>query len=94
MVFPKGYKRMKAYQHLIFDENEMICKIPKAVLLTNENDELKEMTYHFNNLLEKKNVSHILLNNGFDGHMGIIYKPYTEENSQVISEIRKYWNIN
>lgn len=54
MVFPKGYKRMKAYQHLIFDENEMICKIPKAVLLTNEKDELKEMTYHFNNLLEKR----------------------------------------
>ena len=91
MIFPKGYKKMKKYQYLIFEKNNKLTTLPKTVLLTNEKDNLKKMTYYFKKVLDDNNVDYKLFNIGADGHMGIIYKPYTDENQKTIDSIQEYF---
>lgn len=91
MVFPKGYKNMKEYQYLLFEQNNALSELPKVVLITNEKDELKSMTYYFKELLNNAKVENLLIDRGSDGHMGIIFKPYTEENLTTIDEIINYF---
>ena len=91
MIFPKNYKKDIRYQDIIFENNKEICKLPKTILLTNSQDELKNMTYYFEDLLNKMKVENKLINSGADGHMGIIFKPYTEDNSKIIDEIIRYF---
>lgn len=93
MVFPKGYKKMKKYHYLIFENNNKMCSLPKTVILTNENDELRKMSYYIKQVLDDKKVNNKLYDIGFDGHMGIIFKPYTEDNKKMIREIIKYLQI-
>lgn len=45
------------------------------------------MTYYFEKVLSKANVENKMIDRGSDGHMGIIYKPYTDENTVIIDEI-------
>ena len=77
MVFPKGYNKMDKYQYLIFEKNKSISTLPKAVILTNEKDELRKMSYYFKDILDNRNVENLLIDSGSDGHMGIIYTPYS-----------------
>lgn len=91
MVFPKLYKNDKKYQDIVFQNNEELQLLPKTFLLTNSKDELKDMTYYFKKLLDDKKVNNKLIDNGEDGHMGIIFRPYTEENKIIIQEIKKYF---
>lgn len=91
MVFPKQYKNDKRYQDIVFQNNEELQLLPKTFLLTNSKDELKDMTYYFKKLLDDKKVNNKLIDNGEDGHMGIIFRPYTEENKIIIQEIKKYF---
>lgn len=93
MVFPKGYKKMDKYQYLIFENNCKLSTLPKTILLTNEKDNLKKMTYYFKRVLDDNNVDNKLFDIGTDGHMGIIYKPYTDENQKVIDNIQEYFKI-
>lgn len=74
IVFPKGYKEMDKYQYLIFDINNKLATLPKTVLLTNEKDTLREMTYYFKRVLDAHRVDNRLFDAGTDGHIGIIYK--------------------
>ena len=53
-------------------------------------DELKDKSYYFKVLLDKNKVQEKIINKGNDGHMGIIFKLYTEENQAIIDEIIKY----
>lgn len=90
MIFPKQYKNDKRYMDMVFENNNELYKLPKTILLTNSEDELRDMTYYFKNILDNSKVDNKLIDKGTDGHMGIIFKPYTEENQTIIDEIIKY----
>ena len=90
MIFPKDYKDDKRYKYLTAENNEYITKLPKAALLTNSKDVLKKMTYFFDGVLTEKNVEHRLFEYGKDGHTGIIFKPYTDENQDVLMKVKDY----
>ena len=90
MIFPKRYKEDKRYKYLTAENNEFIQKLPKAALLTNSKDVLKKMTYYFDGVLSQKSVEHRLFEYGKDGHTGIIFKPYTEENQAVLKSVKEY----
>ena len=90
MIFPKGYKEDNRYKYLTAENNEFIQKLPKAALLTNSKDVLKKMTYYFDGVLKQKGVEHRLFEYGKDGHTGIIFKPYTDENQAVLKSVREY----
>ena len=90
MIFPKGYKNDKRYKYLTAENNEYITGLPKSALLTNSKDVLKKMTYYFDSVLTKKSVEHRLFEYGKDGHTGIIFKPYTDENQAVLEKVRDY----
>ena len=93
MVFPKDYKKMDKYQYLIFENNCALSTLPKIILLTNEKDELKKMTYYFKKVLDDHNVANKLFDIGTDGHIGIIFKPYTDENQKVIDNIQECFEV-
>lgn len=93
MVFPKGYNKMDKYQYLIFEKNKSISTLPKAVILTNEKDELGKMSYYFKDILDNRNVENLLIDSGSDGHMGIIYTPYSENNQSIINQIDGYYKV-
>ena len=90
MIFHKGYKNDKRYKYLTAENNEYITGLPKSALLTNSKDVLKKMTYYFDSVLTKKSVEHRLFEYGKDGHTGIIFKPYTDENQAVLEKVRDY----
>lgn len=90
MIFPKRYKEDKRYRYLTAENNEYIQKLPKAALLTNSKDVLKKMTYYFDGVLSQKGVEHRLFEYGKDGHTGIIFKPYTDENQAVLKSVKEY----
>ena len=90
MIFPKRYKEDKRYRYLTAENNEYIQKLPKAALLTNSKAVLKKMTYYFDGVLNQKGVEHRLFEYGKDGHTGIIFKPYTDENLAVLKSVREY----
>ena len=87
MVFPKGYNKMDKYQYLIFEKNNSISTLPKTVILTNEKDELRKMSYYFKTILDKNKIDNKLFDIGSDGHMGIIYTPYSDINQNIIDQI-------
>ncbi len=91
MVFPKGYKKMTKYHYLIFENNRKLSTLPKTVLLTNEKDELRTMTYYFKKVLDDYQVDNKLFDVGTNGHMGIIFKPYTDENQKVLDAIQEFF---
>lgn len=93
MVFPKGYNKMDKYQYLIFEKNKSISTLPKTVILTNEKDELGKMSYYFKDILDNRNVENLLIDSGSDGHMGIIYTPYSENNQSIINQIDGYYKV-
>jgi hypothetical protein len=82
---------MDQYQYLIFDKNSQLATLPKTVLLTNEKDTLRKMTYFFKRVLDAHHVDHKLFDVGADGHMGIIFKTYTDENQRIIDDIQEYF---
>ena len=90
MIFPKRYKEDKRNRYLTAENNEYIQKLPKAALLTNSKDVLKKMTYYFDGVLKQKGVEHRLFEYGKDGHTGIIFKPYTDENLAVLKSVEEY----
>ncbi len=89
MVFPKNYKKDARYQNLIFEQNPDIKSLPKLALITNSSDELKDMTYYFDELLRKNNIEHRLFDEGSQGHMGIIFNPEPNLIDSVCDYIRK-----
>ena len=91
MIFPKQYKYDKRYKDMVFESNNELYKLPKTILLTNSEDELRNMTYYFKNILDNSKVDNKIIDKGTDGHMGIIFKPYTEENMAIIGEILDYF---
>ncbi len=91
MVFPKGYKKMKKYQYLVFENNRALSTLPKTVLLTNKKDNLRDMSYYFKKVLDEHQVDNKLFDVGTDGHMGIVFKPYTDENQKVLDRIQEYF---
>lgn len=93
MVFPKGFKKMAKYHYLIFENNRKLSTLPKTVLLTNEKDELRTMTYYFKKVLDGHQVDNKLFDVGTDGHLGIIFKPYTDENQKVLDAIQEFFEI-
>ena len=78
MVFPKGYKNDPRYGFLVFEKNGAVSGLPKTALITNDKDELKEMSYYFDELLERDHVPHRLFDKGSEGHMGIVFRPVTD----------------
>ena len=48
------------------------------------------MTYFFDGVLKDNGVQHRLYDGGKDGHTGIIFYPYREENIKTMKEIRDY----
>ena len=89
MVFPKGYKNDARYRHLLFAENSEISNFPKTVIITNESDELKDMSLYFDGLLKSRNVKHILFENGSKGHMGVIFAPKAD-GMRLLGEVSEY----
>ncbi len=87
MIFPKGYETDKRYPYLVFEGNETLKLLPETVLITNRKDELKGMTFYFQKLLERSGVTNTLLDRGPDGHMGIIFEPFSESGSQLLDSI-------
>lgn len=90
MIFPKQYKYDKRYKDMVFESNNELYKLPKTILLTNSEDELRDMTYYFKNILDNSKVDNKIIDKGTDGHMGIIFKPYTEENQIILDDILNY----
>jgi len=48
------------------------------------------MTFHFEKVLENKGAEHRLLLYGKDGHTGIIFVPYSDENMSVLKQVSEY----
>lgn len=92
MVFPKSYKNDRRYEYLLFDRNDDVNRLPKTVIITNESDQLKDMSYNFNELLDKRYVEHVLLEKGSKGHMGVIFDP-KKDGMILINEIFDYLGI-
>ena len=92
MVFPKSYKNDRRYEYLLFDRNDDVNRLPKTVIITNESDQLKDMSYYFNELLDKRYVEHVLLEKGSIGHMGVIFDP-KKDGMILINEIFDYLGI-
>lgn len=90
MVFPKGYTKNPRYRFLLFEKNDKLKDLPKTVLITNEKDELKAMTYYFKKVLDSRGVKNLLIDDGSEGHMGIIFTPYSEDNSERIGKISRF----
>ena len=93
MVFPKGYKRMDKYQYLIFEKHSKLKTLPKTVLFTNKKDTLRKMTYYFKRVLDAHHVDHRLFDAGTDGHMGIIFHTYSDENQRIMDDVQEYFEI-
>lgn len=93
MVFPKKYKKDRRYKGIVFENSNEVHKLPRTLLLTNSKDELKGMTYYFEKVLSQAKVKNKIIDRGSDGHMGIIFKPYTEENTEIIDEIIGWFKI-
>ena len=93
MVFPKGYKKLDEYQYLVFDKNSKLATLPKTVLVTNKRDTLRKMTYYFKRILDAHHVENKLFDIGADGHMGIIFNTYTDENQKLLDDIQEYFEI-
>ena len=89
MVFPKSYKNDRRYEYLLFDRNDDVNRLPKTVIITNESDQLKDMSYYFNELLDKRYVEHVLLEKGSKGHMGVIFDP-KKDGMILINDIYDY----
>ena len=51
------------------------------------------MSYYFKRVLDDHKVENRLLDVGADGHIGIIFKAYTDENQKVLDDIQKYFEI-
>ena len=66
---------------MIFENNEELKYLPKTAVITNETDELKSMSLYFDDLLEQNNVEHKLFDYGSEGHMGVIFKPLSDDSS-------------
>ena len=92
MVFPKSYKNDRRYEYLLFDRNDDVNRLPKTVIITNESDQLKDMSYYFNELLDKRYVEHVLLEKGSKGHMGVIFYP-KKDGMILINEIVDYLTV-
>ncbi len=92
MVFPKSYKNDRRYEYLLFDRNDDVNRLPKTVIITNESDQLKDMSYYFNELLDKRYVEHVLLEKGSKGHMGVIFDP-KKDGMILINEIFDYLTV-
>ena len=90
MIFPKGYKQDKRYKYLTVAGNEYLTRLPKTALITNRKDVLRKMTYYFDEELNKSGVEHRLFDGGKDGHTGIIFYPYKEENLKTMRSVRDY----
>ena len=82
----------KRYGYLLFDQNNDINMLPPTVIITNESDQLKDMSYYFNELLDKRYVEHVLLEKGSKGHMGVIFDP-KKDGMILINEIFDYLGI-
>lgn len=87
MIFPKGYETDKRYPYLVFENNESLKLLPETILITNRKDELKGMTFYFQKLLEKNGVSNTLSDQGPEGHMGIIFEPFSESGIKLLDSI-------
>ena len=87
MVFSGDYQNDCRYQDLIFEHNPELNKLPPTVVITNNRDQLKAMSYYFNNLLCEKDVSNLLIDRGKAGHMGILFQPDTEESLSIMDEM-------
>ena len=87
MIFPKGYENDKRYPYLVFENNESLKLLPETILITNRKDELKGMTFYFQKLLEKNGVSNTLSDQGPEGHMGIIFEPFSESGIKLLDSI-------
>lgn len=94
MVFPKGYLKDKRYQYLRFEDNNALSKLPPIVLITNEKDELKGMTYYFKGVLDNVGVRNCLIDDGGEGHMGILFSPYNTVNQKIINKIQIFFETN
>ena len=84
MVFPRKYNKDPRYKYLLFDDNRNISLLPPVSVITNATDELREMSYHFTDILEKAGVKYSLYDKGEGGHMGIIFEPYEVNNMEII----------
>lgn len=93
MVFPKNYKKMDKYKYLIFENNSKLSTLSKTVLLTNKKDPLRNMSYYFKRVLDNYDVDNRLFDTGTDGHMGIVFKIYTDENKKIIDDIQEYFEL-
>ncbi|MBP5775157.1 MAG: alpha/beta hydrolase [Clostridiales bacterium] len=91
MCFPKGYKSDRRYGYLVFEDNESLGKLPKLALITNPKDVLRKMTFYFDKVLEKFGTEHRLILYGKDGHTGIIFVPYTDQNMAVLNQVKEYF---
>jgi len=93
MIFPKGYQRMEKYQYLVFENNSQLSTLPRTVLLTNENDELKDMSYYFKRVLDDYRVDNKLIDIGTDGHTGILFHTYTSGNQRILDCIQDFFSF-
>ncbi len=91
MCFPKGYKNDKRYSYLVFEDNKSLGDLPKLALITNPKDVLRKMTFYFDKVLEKHGTEHRLMLYGKDGHTGIIFVPYTDQNMAVLKQVKEYF---
>ena len=82
----------KRYGYLLFDQNNDINMLPPTVIITNESDQLKSMSYYYKNLLQSRNVEHVLFDKGSKGHMGVIFDP-KKDDMILINEIFDYLGI-
>ncbi|SCW62081.1 Acetyl esterase/lipase [Ruminococcaceae bacterium YRB3002] len=89
MVFPSGYKDDKRFRYLVFENNDSVRGLPRTALITNPKDVLREMTYHFEGVLEKSGVEHRLFDRGSVGHTGIVFDP-VRDGGELVDGVVEY----
>jgi len=92
MCFEKNYPDKEYYQNMIWGNLPELSQLPPVFLISNEKDELRQMTFDFQRILEPHTIKH-----KFDyrtekllGHMAIIYEPDSVEGRLLLDEMTAY----
>jgi len=96
ICFDRGYKRQDTYKNMIFSSLAEIKDLPPVFLATSEEDELKYMTYDFENVLKENGVCNQLVcapkvEGRRLGHVFSILNPDFEESDELINKMTDFF---
>lgn len=92
MCFEKNYQQTAYYQNMIWHQIPEFSSLPKMHLISNEKDELRDMTFDFMKLLDERRMTYQLnyQTKGALGHTAILYNPTDKMCAGVLDGITSF----